>query len=155
MGSARLPWSVVVVGLRARARGATWAEAEAICGVSWKTLHRRWIEESGVVLRDRKPRCGVLTLEDREEIRVGIERGSPTPRSLDGWVGIEARSAGRSAPTVVGSGIGRIGLRIVPIRQLAVPRPAGPSHRPWLWDEVQELLRDDVVTAADRAAVAP
>ena len=141
MGSARLPWSVVVVGLRARARGATWPEAEAIAGVSWKTLHRRWIEESGLVLRDRKPRSGALSLEDREEIRVGIER-----RESDAQIG---RRLGRHRGTIgreIAAGGGRQRYRAFRAQDRADqaarrPKPRWFESRPWLWVEVQALLR--------------
>ena len=137
----RLPWSLVVVGLGACARGATWLEAEAVAGVSWKTLHRRWVEESGLVLCDRKPRVGVLTLEDREEIRVGIERGetdAAIARRLGrhrGTIGREIASQWRPAAVSGLSGPGpcRSGARR-PKRRWIEPRP-------WLWDDVQALLR--------------
>jgi transposase, IS30 family len=141
MGCARLPWSVVVVGLRARARGATWPQAEAIAGVSWKTLHRRWIEESGLVLRDRKPRSGALSLEDREEIRVGIER-----RESDAQIG---RRLGRHRGTIgreIAAGGGRLRYRAYGAQDRADQAARRPKQRwietrPWLWVEVQALLR--------------
>ena len=142
MGRARLPWSVVRVGLRARARGATWPEAEAIAGVSWKTLHRRWIEESGLVLRDRKPRSGVLGLEDREEIRVGIVAGE-----TDAQI---ARRLGRHRGTIgreIAAGGGRDRYRAFRGQDRADQAARRPKQRwietrPWLWSEVQDLLRD-------------
>jgi IS30 family transposase len=141
MGRSRLPWSVVVVGLRARARGATWPEAEAVAGVSWKTLHRRWVEESGLVLRDRKSRVGVLTMEDREEIRVGIVGGE-----TDAQI---ARRLGRHRGTIgreIAAGGGRQRYRAYQAQDRADlaarrPKPRWIETRPWLWVEVQALLR--------------
>ena len=125
------------------ARGATLAEAAALAGVSGRRCIGVGVEESVVgATRPQAPIRDALTLEEREEIRVGIERRRVRRRrSPDGWAGIGARSAGRSPPTAAGSGIGRIGPRTVPTRP-----PGGPSRRwietrPWLWDEVQALLR--------------
>jgi transposase, IS30 family len=138
----RLPWSVVVPGLRARARGATWGEAEAVAGVSWKTLPRRRVEESGLVLRDRKVRSGVLSLEDREEIRVGIER-----RESDSQIG---RRLGRHRGTIgreISVNGGRHRYRAYRAQDRADqaarrPKMGWTESRPWLWVEVQDLLRD-------------
>jgi IS30 family transposase len=137
-----LPWSVVVVGLRARARGATWPQAEAIAGVSWKTLHRRWVDESGVVLCDREPRSGVLSLEEREEIRVGIER-----RESDAQI---ARRLKRHRGTIgreISVNGGRLRYRAYRAQDRADqaarrPKTGWTEARPWLWVEVQDLLRE-------------
>ena len=66
MGRPRIPLSVVGVGLRAVARGATLVEAAVLAGVSDETLSRWIAEEDVVMLRDRKVRhllateCDVL-----------------------------------------------------------------------------------------------
>jgi IS30 family transposase len=141
VGRPRVPWSVVRPGLRAVARGATWEAASALSGVSPSTLQRRASEEAVVVLRDRVPRVGVLTLEDREEIRVGVERGES-----DAEIG---RRLVRHRSTIwreIAANGGRRGYRAYRAQDCADqavrrPKRSWVEERSWLWVEVQALLR--------------
>jgi IS30 family transposase len=140
MGAARIPRSVVAPGLTAVARGMSHAEAAASAGISINTLRRRLVEECVVVLRDRKPRPDALTLADREEIRVGIDRNE-----TDAEI---ARRLGRHRGTIgreIKAGGGRRGYRAFGAQERtdAAAQRSKPSWiqtRPWLWAEVQALL---------------
>ena len=141
MGRPRLPGSVVGVALAAVARGATYAEAAVLAGVSERTVCRRVGEEDVVVVRERRQRCGQLSLAEREEIRVGIERDES-----DAEIG---RRVGRHRGTIgreIAKGGGRERYRAYRAQDRADeaarrPKPGWTECRPGLWAEVQALLR--------------
>jgi transposase, IS30 family len=141
VGRSRLPDSVVWVGLRAVARGATWDAAAAAAGVSARTLQRRANEEGVVMLRDRKHRASALTLAEREEIRVGIEHGE-----TDACI---ARRLSRHRATIgreIKANGGREHYRAFRSQQRADdaarrPKQGWTTTRPWLWEHTQALLR--------------
>jgi IS30 family transposase len=136
-----LAWSVTRVALAAVARGATYAEAAALAGISERTVWSRVVEEDVVVLRDRKVRAGALTLEDREEIRVGVDRGES-----DAVIG---RRIGRHRGTIgreISANGGRAGYRAYRAQDRADVAARRPKlrwfeQRPWLWAQVVELFQ--------------
>lgn len=133
--------STVFVGLRAVSRGLTLPEAAAVAGVSVNTLWRRVSEQSVPVLRDRTPRVNALTLEEREEIRVGIEKGL-TNSQIAVRLGRHRGTIGREITRC--GGRGRYRAFIAQNRaddQARRPQPGWVEQRPWLWNEVQALLR--------------
>jgi len=141
MGRVRLPRSVTWPGLVAYARGATWPQAALVAGVSDKTLQRRASEEAVVVLRERVPRAGALTLEQREEIRVGIDRGE-TNAEIARRIGCHRSTIGREI-TANGERSRYRAFRAQDRADQAARRPKTSwiETRAWLWDEVQTLVR--------------
>lgn len=140
--AARYPWSVTRVALVAVSRGARWVDAAALAGISEETLRQRILEEGVVVLRDRTPRPGALTLEHREEIRAGIERGE-TDAEIARRVGCHRGTIGRE----IRAGGGRKSYRAFRAqdnadRRACRPRPRWTESRPHVWEAVQRLLRE-------------
>ena len=76
MGRPRISWLVTREALLALAQGATIDEAAAVAGVSARTVDSL-VSEHGRMSHvvSYRPREGVLTIEEREEIRFGIARG--------------------------------------------------------------------------------
>ena len=144
MGRPRLPWSQTRDALAAICRGATTAQAAALVGCSERTLWRRLAEEPVVVLRERKPRAGALSLEERFEIHVGVRAGE-TDTEI-------ATRLGRHRSTIwreIKAAGGRAAYNAARAQERADEaarrvRPRWFEERPWLWERVIEALRDAV-----------
>jgi IS30 family transposase len=140
MGSLEGRWKLsdaqLAPALEARAAGATYAQAAAIVGVSAQTVWER--VHAGPV---RKRRPGALSLEEREEIRVGIERGE-CDAAIAARLGRHRGTIGRE----IRANGGRRRYRAHRADERAVKcarRPKVPwtTSRPALWVVVQTQMR--------------
>ncbi len=139
-GRSGLPAQRLRPALEAYGQGATKKDAAALAAVSVSTLDRWLRKEAFPVLRQRRHRPDALTLEEREEIRVGICRGecdAAIARRLGrhrGSIGREIRAnGGRSAYRAhrAEHRAGEVARR---------PKVPWTEAKPELWLEVQTLL---------------
>lgn len=138
----KVPWRVARVALLAVGHGATIVQAAELAGVSPRLVDRLVSEHGRMTLRDRTPRRDALRLEEREEIRVGIDR-----RETDQAIGDRL---GRDRSTIwreVRSNGGRSAYRAFRAQERAdqaARRTRDPwtVTRKWLWEEVMALLKE-------------
>jgi IS30 family transposase len=139
----KTPQDVVRAGFGLVAAGAFIKDAAAAVGMPASTLAHLVQAQGVVMLRPRKPRAGALTLEEREEVRIGIANND-TDTDI-------AKRLGRHRGTI-GREITRNGGRLAYRAWAAEQRAADEARRrktrwfeqrPWLWDHVKAAMRDD------------
>ena len=127
--------------LDAVARGASMVEAAGLIGANESTV-RGWVADEGVVmLRARTPRLGALTIEDREQIRLGIGAGE-----TDAVIAQRVRRHRGTIGREIAANGGRAGYRAYRAQARADElarraRPTWIDKRPLVWAEVQRLIR--------------
>lgn len=123
--------------------GAQQREAAAAAGIGLSTLQRYLTQQDVFVLHERKLRPGCLSLSDREEIRVGIERREPDA-VIAARIGCHRGTVWRE----IDRNGGRRSYRAVRSDNEAAhaarrPKSGWTLQRPWLWAQVQVLLRTE------------
>ena len=140
-GPSLRPGASIEQALEALSAGATQREAAKVARIGVSTLGR-YLRGDGVEMSHVRIRhAAALKLSEREEIRVGIEAGESD-------VAIAAR-IGRHRSTIwreITANGGRKRYRAVLAEGRAAdvarrPKVLWTEERPWLWREVQELLR--------------
>ena len=127
--------------LDALAAGSSWRSAAETGGIGLSTLYRHICGERSVMPRERKRRSTALTAIEREEIRVGVELGESDITI--------AKRIGRHRSTIwreIRANGGRRIYRAASAEQRAAkaacrPKTGWTETRPWLWDEVCEMIR--------------
>ena len=123
--------------------GAQQRDAAVAAGIGLSTLQRYLTQQDVFVLHQRKLRPGCLSLSDREEIRVGVERGE-SDATIAGRIGCHRATVWRE----IARNGGRRSYRAVRSDNLAAqaarrPKTGWTLERPWLWAQVQALLHAD------------
>jgi IS30 family transposase len=134
--------SVVALEEAGRLMRSGWrrGDAAAAAGIALATLGRYLAAQDVFVLRERRQRPGSLTLEQREEIRVGIERAE-SDTEIAARIGVHRSTVWRE----ITSNGGRLGYRAVRAENRAArvacrPKQGWTIERPQVWARVQELL---------------
>lgn len=121
--------------------GSQQRDAAAAAGIGLSTLQRYLQQQDVFVLHQRKLRPGCLSISHREEIRVGVERDE-SDVTIAGRIGCHRATVWRE----IARNGGRRGYRAVrsdnqAARDARRPKYGWTVERPWLWAEVQALLR--------------
>ena len=140
MARPKTGWGIARVALLALSRGSTVSEAARVAGVSPRMVDRLISEHGRMTLRERTPRQNGLTLEEREEIRVGCDRGEPDAQIGD--------RLGRHRSTIwreINANGGRGSYRVFRAHERADqaarrPRASWVETRPLLWETVLDML---------------
>ena len=140
-GRKRVADAVVERALEAMSKGASRRAASEVAGIGVSTLKRCLRDERLQMPRVRKRRVGSLSVSEREEIRVGIEAGESDA--------VIAERLGRARSTIwreIAANGGRARYRAAGAEERAAreamrPKTFWTEDRPWLWEEVQGLLR--------------
>lgn len=141
MGRPRLSRRQVWPALVAVSRGVSLADAARLAGIARSSLQLVLLGDPVAMGRERVRREGVLSLAEREEIRVGIER-----RESDAEIAVRL---GRHRSTVwreIRANGGRGAYRVFRAEDRAFEQARRPKvcwtvARPHVWEEVQSLLR--------------
>jgi len=140
MGRRKTRWAVARLALFELGRGATLQGAAAAAGVSIDTVMRLAAHHGVMPLSASKPRAGVLSVGDREEIMLGIARGE-TDAVIARRVGCHRGTIGRE----IDRGGGRARYR-AHVAQDDADRKTRRTRAKWwetrseLWAEVCRLL---------------
>lgn len=153
MGRPQVPWSRARIALRAYSRGASMRAAGRLAGISYMTVSRLVADHGVVMLTEHKQRPDALRLEEREEIRLGVDRGESDA--------VIAQRLGRHRSTIwreISANGGREGYRAYRAQDGADRlgrrgRERWWVARPWLWDIVVDKLVTDTWSPQQVAAV--
>ena len=138
----KIGWAVARLALQAVAGGSTQEEAAQRAGISIGMVNMLVHQHGVMALRERKHRMGSLTIEEREEIMLGIDRDDS-----DSEIG---RRLGRHRGTIgreIRAGGGRRVYRSYASQSRADEaarrrRDCWWETKAWLWEEVTRLIID-------------
>jgi IS30 family transposase len=126
----------------ALAGGATIDEAAVAAGIGPRSVDRLIDDHRAMRKRQTQRRRDVLTLGEREEIRVGIDRGE-SDAVIGSRIGRHRSTVWREIRSNGGRGAYRAGRADERADDAARrQRPCWVETRPWLWDIVVDELRE-------------
>lgn len=143
MGRPKTSWLVAREALLALSRGATIKEAAVLTALGTRTVDALVSEHGRMCYSiDYRPRPGVLTAEDREQILIGIDHDE-SDQQIAERLGCHRSSVWRE----ISNNGGRDGYSAWRAHECAAqqarrPRKRWFETRAWLWEEVIERLRE-------------